>query len=55
MTRPYLSVATAKLCVTVSTSIRTAAGRFVLCGDIQWNDKLSGGDRSLDRILNLSH
>jgi hypothetical protein len=55
MTRPYLSVATAKLCVTVSTSIRTAAGRFVLCGDIQWNDKLSGGDRSLDRVLNLSH
>jgi EAL domain-containing protein (putative c-di-GMP-specific phosphodiesterase class I) len=55
MTRPYLSVATAKLCVTVSTSIRTAAGRFVLCGDIQWNDKLSGGDRSLERVLKLSH
>jgi EAL domain-containing protein (putative c-di-GMP-specific phosphodiesterase class I) len=44
MTRPYLSVGTAKLCVTVSTSIRTAAGRFVLCGDIQWNDKISASD-----------
>jgi EAL domain-containing protein (putative c-di-GMP-specific phosphodiesterase class I) len=44
MTRPYLSVATAKLCVTVSTSIRTAAGRFVLCGDIQWSDKISASD-----------
>lgn len=52
MTRPYLSVATAMLCVTVSTSLRTAAGRFVLCGDIQWNDKMSVGDRSLDRVLN---
>jgi EAL domain-containing protein (putative c-di-GMP-specific phosphodiesterase class I) len=55
MTRPYLSVATAKLCVTVSTSIRTAAGRFVVCGDIQWYDKLSGGDRLLERVLDLSH
>jgi EAL domain-containing protein (putative c-di-GMP-specific phosphodiesterase class I) len=44
MTRPYLSVATATLCVTVSTSIRTAAGRFVLCGDIQWNDRISASD-----------
>ena len=55
MTRPYLSVATARLCVTVSTSIRTAAGRFVLCGDVQWNDKMSGGDRSLERVLKLPH
>jgi EAL domain-containing protein (putative c-di-GMP-specific phosphodiesterase class I) len=44
MTRPYLSVATANLCVTVSTSIRTPAGRFVLCGDVQWNDKVSASD-----------
>lgn len=51
MTRPYLSVATAMLCVTVSTSLRTAAGRCVLCGDIRWNDKMSGGDHTLDRVL----
>lgn len=55
MTRPYLSVATARLCVTVSTSIRTAAGRFVLCGDVQWNDKISGGERSLELFLKLPH
>ena len=55
MTRPYLSVATARLCVTVSTSIRTAAGRFVLCGDVQWSEKMSGGDRSLERFLKLPH
>lgn len=52
MTRPYLSVATAMLCVTVSIAVRTAAGRSVLCGDIQWSDKMPGGDRSLDRVLN---
>jgi EAL domain-containing protein (putative c-di-GMP-specific phosphodiesterase class I) len=55
MTRPYLSVATARLCVTVSTSIRTGAGRFVLCGDVRWNDKMSGGDRSFERVPGTLH
>jgi EAL domain-containing protein (putative c-di-GMP-specific phosphodiesterase class I) len=51
LTRPYLSLATAALCVTVSISIRVGDELSVLCGDIAWNEKMSSGDRSIDTAL----
>jgi EAL domain-containing protein (putative c-di-GMP-specific phosphodiesterase class I) len=51
LTRPYLSLATAALCVTVSISIRVGGELCVLCGDIVWSEKLSTGDRSLDTAM----
>lgn len=36
VTRPYLSVANGRLCVTVSICIEHDGGRFVLCGDVDW-------------------
>ncbi|PLK47428.1 EAL domain-containing protein [Uliginosibacterium sp. TH139] len=35
-TRPYLSVASGRLCATVSICIEQGAQRFVLCGDVDW-------------------
>lgn len=35
-TRPYLSVASGRLCVTMSICIEHAGERFVLCGDVDW-------------------
>lgn len=36
VTRPYLSIASATLCVTVSVCFRRDGGRYVICGDIAW-------------------
>lgn len=35
-TRPYLSVASGRLCATVSICLEHAGTRFVLCGDVDW-------------------
>ena len=51
ITRPYLSLPTAMMCVTVSIAIGSGNGSRVLCGDIQWNEKLSTGDRSIDTAI----
>jgi EAL domain-containing protein (putative c-di-GMP-specific phosphodiesterase class I) len=40
-TRPYLSVPTAKKCVTVSIAIKCNETIYVLCGDIMWSDSFS--------------
>jgi len=37
ITRPYLSVATGKVCVTVSICIEQGSSRSVLCGDVDWS------------------
>ena len=36
VTRPYLSLHGAKLCVTVSVALQLPAGLCVLCGDLSW-------------------
>jgi len=51
VTRPYLSLATAALCVTVSIAIQAEGGRRVLCGDLHWNEKPAASDRSIDTVL----
>lgn len=38
VSRPYLSLADARPCVTLSMHVRTAQGVRVLCGDIAWTD-----------------
>jgi EAL domain-containing protein (putative c-di-GMP-specific phosphodiesterase class I) len=53
VTRPYLSVATATLCVTVSVAIEIGGDWHVLCGDIKWNEKPAAGDRSIDSMLHV--
>jgi hypothetical protein len=37
VTRPYLSIATAALCVTLSVAFRKGGGLLVLCGDVRWD------------------
>jgi EAL domain-containing protein (putative c-di-GMP-specific phosphodiesterase class I) len=39
VTRPYLSIATGRLCVTVSIAIHVMGQLQVLCYDIDWGDK----------------
>jgi hypothetical protein len=51
VTRPYLSLATAALCVTVSIAIQAEGGRRVLGGDLHWNERPAAGDRSIDTVL----
>lgn len=51
VTRPYLSISTAQLCVTVSIAIQSGAERRVLCGDIRWDEKPATSDRSIDTVL----
>lgn len=36
LTRPYLSVASGRVCVTVSIGIMAGARRVVVCGDVDW-------------------
>lgn len=36
VTRPYLSIASARMCVTVSVSLRQAGQTRVICGDVGW-------------------
>ena len=48
VTRPYLSLANALSCVTVSIAVPTAAGLHVLCGDVAWNERFSASDRTID-------
>jgi EAL domain-containing protein (putative c-di-GMP-specific phosphodiesterase class I) len=40
-TRPYLSVPTAKKCVTVSIAIKCNETIYVLCGDITWSESFA--------------
>jgi EAL domain-containing protein (putative c-di-GMP-specific phosphodiesterase class I) len=42
LARPYLSVPTAQRCVTVSVAVPREKPEYVLCGDMQWIDHLSG-------------
>jgi EAL domain-containing protein (putative c-di-GMP-specific phosphodiesterase class I) len=51
VTRPYLSIATAALCVTVSVAYTFEGQLLVLCGDMLWNEKLSAGERTIDTVL----
>ncbi len=37
--RPYLSATTAQMCVTLSVSFPRDGRRFVLCGDVAWDEK----------------
>ena len=37
ITRPYLSISSASLCVTVSVSFRREGRLQVICGDVNWN------------------
>lgn len=39
ITRPYLSISSASLCVTVSASFRQGAQKFVICGDVRLNPR----------------
>ncbi len=36
--RPYLSIASGNMCVTLSIAIDFGGSRTVLCGDILWDD-----------------
>lgn len=36
-TRPYLSVATGDICVTVSIQLEVEGRKFVICGDVDWD------------------
>ncbi|MBY0578226.1 MAG: EAL domain-containing protein [Burkholderiales bacterium] len=38
ISRPYLSIAGGKMCVTLSVALHCEEERLVLCGDILWND-----------------
>ncbi|OYV45722.1 MAG: hypothetical protein B7X10_05495, partial [Burkholderiales bacterium 21-58-4] len=38
ISRPYLSIASGNMCVTLSIALDFDDGRLVLCGDILWND-----------------
>lgn len=38
VSRPYLSIAGGKMCVTLSIALHSGADRLVLCGDILWDD-----------------
>ncbi len=40
VTRPYLSISSANLCVTVSVSFRHAGRTHVVCGDIHWRREM---------------
>lgn len=51
VTRPYLSLATAAFCVTVSIASQAEGDRRVLCGDLHWNEKPAASDRSVDTVL----
>ena len=46
-TRPYLSVASGRLCVTVSICIEQAGQCFVLCGDVDWAELEAGSTGNL--------
>jgi hypothetical protein len=37
VTRPYLSIATGELCVTLSVAFRKGGSLMVLCGDVRWD------------------
>jgi EAL domain-containing protein (putative c-di-GMP-specific phosphodiesterase class I) len=39
VTRPYLSISEASLCVTLSIATRIGDTLYVLCGDIDWDDQ----------------
>jgi EAL domain-containing protein (putative c-di-GMP-specific phosphodiesterase class I) len=53
VTRPYLSVAAANQCVTVSIAVLVNGDLRVLCGDIAWRERgpagLKDGDRTADK------
>jgi len=38
---PYLSITGGNLCVTLSIAIAHLEGAVILCGDIQWTDKIT--------------
>ena len=54
ITRPYLSLPTATMCVTVSIAIGSGKASRVLCGDIQWNEVMSTGDRTIDTAVPMA-
>jgi EAL domain-containing protein (putative c-di-GMP-specific phosphodiesterase class I) len=47
VTRPYLSVASGRVCSTVSICIEQSGARFVLCGDVDWAAlEAAGGEKT---------
>ena len=38
VSRPYLSITGANMCVTLSIMVNTSQGAQVLCGDLDWNE-----------------